>query len=94
MTQATIYMPHGIDEKVLSAVLKRASDKFGGFTTVEASGGWVSPDGELVKEPVTLVKVAGAGENWAQSTAQWVADKTDETEVMWQVSDTKTGFEA
>jgi len=93
MTQATIYLPKGIDEKVLNAVLKRSADEFGGFTTTDGNGGWVSPNGELVREPVTLVHVAGAGETWAKSTAQWVAKKTDETEVMWQVSEMTTGFE-
>lgn len=93
MTQATIMLPTGIDSKVINAVLKRASDEFGGFTVTTCDGGWVNPDGELITEPVKKVEVAGAGETWAKSTAQWVAKKTDETEVMWQVSNVSTGFE-
>lgn len=93
MTQATIMLPTGIDSKVKSAVLKRAADEFGGFTITETNGGWVNPNGELITEPVNKVEVAGAGETWAKSTAQWVAKKTDETEVMWQVTEVSTGFE-
>jgi len=93
MTQATIMLPTGIDSKVINAVLKRASAEFWGFTVTTAEAGWVNPDGELITEPVKRVEVEGAGETWAKSTAQWVAKKIDETDVMWQVSEVSTGFE-
>jgi len=86
-------LPTGIDSKVINAVRKRASAEFWGFTVTTAEAGWVNPDGELITEPVKKVEVEGAGETWAKSTAQWVAKKIDETEVMWQVSEVSTGFE-
>jgi hypothetical protein len=90
---ATLYLPEGIDSKILSSVQQRAAEKFGGFTMVQGEGGWVNDDGKLIHEKVDLIRVAGADEKWVQSTADWVARKSDETEVHWSVTDGNHGFE-
>jgi hypothetical protein len=35
----------------LRSIGKRAAVQFGGYTLLESSGGWVSPEGNLVTEP-------------------------------------------
>lgn len=92
-TMIRIYIPTAVEAKVSDAVKKRAADAFGGFTTFDASGGWTDDDGNLITEQVEVIEVENASENWAKSTASWVAKKTDETEVMWQHIDSQAGFE-
>jgi hypothetical protein len=94
MTQATIIVPHGVEDRVKRVVKKRAAEKFGGFTATDGNGGWIDDNGDLVEEKVTEIKVAGADETWAKSTANWVAKKTDEQVVFWRVSDGINGLES
>lgn len=92
MTTAFVYLPKAVGTEVLAAVQERACDAHGGFTTVGGSGGWKNADGEVVKEDVWVVSVAGAGRTWAESTAEWVQERTDESAVMWRVSNGTHGF--
>jgi len=39
-------------------IRKRMAETFGGYTQTEGSGGWVAPDGKLVKEVVAIYDVA------------------------------------
>jgi hypothetical protein len=98
MSEITLYLPTAVDESVTESVKRDAAETFGGFTVTRGQGGWVSPSGTLVEEPVRMIKIAASGretaESWAESKAAEVARLTDETEVMWQVREVTTGFAA
>lgn len=87
-----IVLPVDIPDRVRTAVLKRAADRHGGFTIVGARGGWVNDSGDLVREPVEIVRIGGADANWLESTANWVAQKTAEETVYWSVSEGSHGL--
>jgi hypothetical protein len=88
-----IYLPKGIDSKLRTAVKKRAAEEFGGFTMFEASGGWVNERGELIEETVDVLEIAGADETFVRSTAEWLSNRSNETEVMWETIPNSYGFE-
>lgn len=92
--KASIYLPNAVDERVRTTILKRAADEYGGFTIHQTNGGWVDDDGNLIEEPVEIIEIQGANETFAQSTAQWAADKTDEDCILWEVTENKHGFES
>jgi len=92
-TVGRVVIPTAVEERIARTVKKRGADKFGGFTTYTADGGWVDNDGNLVEETVEIIEFAGAGETFVQSTAAWIQEKSDETAVMWSVSDETVGFE-
>lgn len=87
-----IYIPTNVENRILTAVKHRAADEFGGFTVFSSDGGWVDDNGELIEETVNVIEVENASENWAASTAQWIADKSGEDSVMWQHVDSTVGF--
>jgi hypothetical protein len=92
MVTSYIYMPKGMDDGVVQAAKSHFADEFGGYTVIDGRGGWKSPAGELVSEEVEVIEVAGMDENRAQSTANWLASRTDETEVMYQTVESAVGF--
>ncbi len=55
---------HRVGRQVRSAVVAKIkeslSDWAGGFTASVGYGGWVTPDGQLMEEPVTLIEAYGA----------------------------------
>jgi hypothetical protein len=89
-----IYIPTAVDERIQRVVKNRMANKFGGYTILEATGGW-KPDGqeEVEEESVRVFEAVGMDETLAQSTAEWVKGQSDEETVMWEVIDTTTGFE-
>ncbi|AVX04365.1 hypothetical protein MXMO3_01840 [Maritalea myrionectae] len=40
---------------VIDGVKANFCNVFGGYTAIDAEGGWISNDGELFKEPVTVI---------------------------------------
>lgn len=42
-------------ESVIDGVKTNFCNVFGGYTAISAEGGWVSNDGHLFKEPVTVI---------------------------------------
>lgn len=103
MYEIVIPLPKGIDDRLTDRVKARAAKEFGGFTTTDAQGGWVAPNGETVTEPVTVLTVVAdrtdptdgpTAETWAKVTARHVSEESDETTVMWFVRQiTAGGFE-
>jgi hypothetical protein len=91
-----IYIPTDVDERIQRVLKRRMADEFGGYTILEATGGW-KPDGreETEEENVRVFEADGMTETFARPTAEWVSDhpETDQDVVMWEVLDTKTGFE-
>lgn len=93
MNKARIYLPTGIDSSITRTVKNHVADKHGGFTVLEGTGGWMSPDGDMIEENVEVLEIAGMKASEAQSTAGWVALHSDETEVMWEIQQIECGFE-
>jgi hypothetical protein len=92
MVTSYIYMPKGMDDSVVQAAKNHFADEFGGYTVIDGRGGWKSPDGQLITEDTEVVEVAGMDETRAKSTANWLANRTDETEVMYQTVESAVGF--
>jgi hypothetical protein len=92
MVTSYIYMPHGMDDSVVQAAKSHFANEFGGFTVIDARGGWQSPDGQLITEATEVVEVAGMPNHVAERTANWLANRTDETEVMFQTVESEVGF--
>lgn len=97
--KVVVHLTEGVPSDVRETVLTRLAETFGGFTETTARGGWIDPDGELVTERVTSVESvrmdgdAPSAEAVARSTAEWVAEKTDEHSVMWEVETVSAGLE-
>lgn len=97
--KVVVMLTEGVPSDVRDVVLKRLAEQFGGFTLTESRGGWVNPDGELITERVTQVESVRMSDDdpdakaVAQSTAQWVQEKTDEHSVMWEVREVSGGLE-
>jgi hypothetical protein len=88
-----IYVPKTVDEQLQTNVRRHVADKFGGYTELDARGGWVNDQGNLVEEPVTVLHVVGASQGDVQGIARWLAAKSDETEVLWEHHKTENGLE-
>lgn len=58
MTQVKVYLPKEADnyDGVLAYTQMRFANCFGGFTTYDATGGWVDSNGDTVTEPVTVIE--------------------------------------
>lgn len=93
MHKARLYLPTGIDTSITRTVKRHVADKHGGYTVLEGTGGWKSPDGDMIEENVEVLEIAGMKASEAQSTADWVALHSDETEVMWEIQQIECGFE-
>lgn len=97
--KVVLMLPEGVPQDVMDTVFKRLADAYGGFTITESRGGWVNPDGELITERVTQVESVRMSEDdpsansVAQSTAEWVRQKSDEHSVMWEVRQVDVGLE-
>lgn len=96
MYEIVIPIPTDVSNRLTDRVKGRMAEHFGGFTVQEASGGWVSPNGETVTEPVeVLTTVASESdvnpEAFGRATARHVASESDETEVMWFVRQVAAG---
>lgn len=89
---ALIYIPTAVDDKVLKEVQKSACEKWGGFTVVSGTGGWTSPSGEVITEPVRVVRVVGADSHWAAAMARYVRDNSEESAVLWETVDGESGM--
>lgn len=92
-TKARVYIPTAVENAIVRTVKNRMADEFGGYTVVEARGGWVNENKELIEEDVQVLEVAGGDETFAQSTAEWIQIHSDETSVMWEVVAQTHGFE-
>lgn len=92
-TKGRIYVPKAVSERLKRTLKTHAAQEFGGFTAIDAQGGWMSPNDELIEEPVTIIEVAGMDETKAASTARWLQEKSDETTVMWECVNQTHGFE-
>ena len=56
--KVTVYVPRYQDTEhgmLWKRIARQASELFGGYTRLPASGGWVSPEGELIEEHIDLV---------------------------------------
>jgi hypothetical protein len=60
MTTLKVYVPDAADDtangSITTAIKRRMADRFGGFTTIDAHGGWVNGNGKLIEEPVTIIQ--------------------------------------
>lgn len=54
-THDRLPIPPGLRADVVSDAVRLLSRMFHGATVLEASGGWLSDDGTIVTEPVTIV---------------------------------------
>lgn len=99
MKEIVIPLPTGIDTQITDRVKRLAGRHWGGFTVVEAQGGWVSPNGETITEPVEVLTVLAEDkhedgttpEQWARTMAKCVSDDSDEDVVMWFVRQVAAG---
>jgi hypothetical protein len=92
-TKARVYIPVAVEDAILRTVKNRMAEKYGGYTVIEARGGWVDEQKELIEENVQVLEVAGGDETFAQSTADWVQLHSDEDTIMWEVVEQTHGFE-
>jgi hypothetical protein len=93
MHKARIYLPTDVSDDITSTVKSHVADKHGGFTVLTGQGGWKAPNGDTITEQVEVLEVVGMKPQEAQSTADWVALHSDETEVMWESQQVQAGFE-
>lgn len=91
-TKARLYVPTAVEEKIVRNVKDHVAKEHGGFTIVEARGGWVNEREELVEETVQVIEVAGMSQPQAEAVAKWIQEKSDETEVMWEITESTFGF--
>lgn len=98
--KVVIYLPESVPTDVRQAVYKRLADEYGGYTLEDTRGGWVDDDGRLITERTTRVESirnnddSKQAKSVAKSTASWVAKKTDEDCVMWEIQEVQSGLEA
>lgn len=92
MTRISVYLPKEASGYADASenIETRMCDAFGGFTAYDARGGWKAPDGDIVREPVTVYESftdmkAHQAYQAAQAAAHAVATLTDETAVMYTV---------
>lgn len=93
MDKSRLYLPEGIDSSIRRTVKSHVASEHGGYTVLEGRGGWQSPSGETIEENVEVLEIVGMKASVAESTADWVARHTDETEVMWETQQVQAGFE-
>lgn len=94
MHKARIFAPEGIDSDLMSTVKNHLADKYGGYTVLTGSGAWKNPEtGQKVTEEVNILEIIGMKEGQAQSTAKWLADKSQESEVLWTHQEINGGFQ-
>lgn len=91
-----LYLPTEIPDDIRRTVKNHLAEKFGGFTVIEARGGWVNEHEELVEEDVEVLEVAHGAVSTGKMSgmATWVQEHTEQSEVMWEVSNTMVGFES
>lgn len=97
--EIVIALPKAIDDKLLERVTSNAAEQFGGYTIIEASGGWVSPNGEIIQEPVNLLTIVTEDlddetitpKSWARGTARHVRKESSETSVLWFIRNIVAG---
>jgi hypothetical protein len=93
MHKSRIYLPTGIESSITRTVKSHVATEHGGYTVLEGRGGWKSPAGETIEENVEVLEIVGMKPSVAESTADWVARHSDETEVMWETLQVEAGFE-
>jgi hypothetical protein len=95
MTRVTIMLPKHMDSYAacLEHAQQRLCDRFGGFTSYDARGGWHNGE-EIEKEPVTVVETYAdtSHENaviFMDGIAEYVAGRNgyDESEIAFTVDD-------
>ena len=100
MKEIVIPLPEGIDSSITDRVKRLAAEHWGGFTEMPAAGGWESPNGEIITEPVNVLTVVASDEHdrdgttpeqWARTTARVVAKESDESQVLWFVRQLAAG---
>lgn len=84
-------------DRVVAQLCREASHEFGGYSTYEGSGGWVSPSNDLIEEPHTVVEVVCQGtrpvlEEFVSSATDTIKTELDETEVLVQVEEITAEF--
>ena len=99
MKEIVLPLPDGIDSQITDRVKRLATEHWGGFTETNAKGGWESPNGEVITEPVNLLTVLAENEHedgttpkqWAETMARVVSEESDEESVMWFVRQIHAG---
>lgn len=58
MARACLYLPKEASDytETLELIKGHMSRRYGGYTVIDATGGWESESGELIEEPVTIVE--------------------------------------
>lgn len=94
-TRARLYLPEEIPSDIRQTVKNQIAERYGRYTIVQARGGWINDAEELVEEDVEVLEVTHGAISTSKmrGMARWIAQRTDETEVMWDISHTTVGFE-
>lgn len=83
------------NKTVLTVLKERAADHYDGFTTYDATGGWVDGDGNLIEEKVTVLEIVIDesaeldAKHYGKVNARWITYATDETAVMYTIDGVK-----
>lgn len=94
MHKAHLYVPTAVDSGVKSVLTSHLIDKFGGYTEYDGKGAWQNPEtGQEITEDVKILEVLGMKEGQAKSTARWLSDRSEESEVLWTHQTVNGGFE-
>lgn len=96
MKEIVIPIPTAVSERITDRVKGRMAEHYGGFTATDGKGGWVSPNGETITEPVEVLTTVAdesdtPAEPFARATARHVSEESDETTVMWFVRQIAAG---
>lgn len=90
MTQAKLYIPTAVSEKLHDHVARDMADIAGGYTSYTAQGGWINGSDELIEEPVKVYEIVterdyDATVRGVGITASFVKEMTDEDSVLFTV---------
>lgn len=90
MARGTIVLPteaYNFD-KAADEIKRALSEKFGGYTTYDAQGGWINEEGELIDEPVKVYETYTDNARYSvfRSIAHNVRVTTGEDAVMFTIN--------
>jgi hypothetical protein len=105
MYEIRITFGESVDNKRLDTIKRKASQTFGGYTLLDATGGWYS-SGEIVEENSRVLVVRGTREDiqddvtipegttleeWTKASARFLKRRSDEDAIMWDIREVHTG---
>lgn len=104
MHEIRITFGESVGNDILTVVKEKASALFGGYTVLQAEGGWVDEKGNLITENSRVLVIRANDledlevgsrtmtvNEWTQATAKTLKRHSDEDAIMWDIREVHTG---